>query len=486
MNKVKTCRYGEMIYPPHDTYIGRSLDLYGEFSEGEAALFRQLVRPGNTVLDVGANIGAHTVPLARLVGPSGQVLAFEPQRIPYYCLCANVVLNHLVNVRCYQAAVGPAPGTIQVPELNQAVEQNFGALELTRPAPGVRTDEVPVRTIDGLGLGACHFIKVDVEGMEADVLAGAVATIRAFQPILYVEDDRPARRAALRALLASLGYEMYVHAPPLYNPANFASSPENVFGRTVSLNLFCHPAGAPCPIDPAEYGMTRVALADRAPAAPLPELVVSGQQAYQAGDLPRAEECFRQFLRAEPANAQAWYLLGAVCQVQKKLDEAVAALEEALRRNPDHPEAHNHLGVTLAAQGRLPEAEAHFRQAVRLAPGLAEAHDNLGMALTRQGKAGEAVACHRQAVRLRPGFAQAWANLRQTLRTEGRPEEVLATYREGPAEPDVSASNQLGLDLRDRGKLEEAVAAFRHTLRVKPDLAEVHTNLGAVLALQGK
>src|SRR5690349_191029 len=104
-----------MTYRVNDLYIGRSFDLYGEFSEGEVEVFRQLVRPGQTVLDVGANIGAHTVPLAKLVGRSGRVLAFEPQRTVYYALCGNVAQNNLDQVYCYHAAVAERAGTIAVP-----------------------------------------------------------------------------------------------------------------------------------------------------------------------------------------------------------------------------------------------------------------------------------------------------------------------------------------------------------------------------------
>src|SRR5260370_1945855 len=60
-NHLKACRYGHMLYNIHDVYVGRSLDLYGEFSEGEVGLFRRLVKPGDLVLDVGANIGPHTL-----------------------------------------------------------------------------------------------------------------------------------------------------------------------------------------------------------------------------------------------------------------------------------------------------------------------------------------------------------------------------------------------------------------------------------------
>ncbi len=67
-NRQKACRYGQMLYNLNDQYIGRSLDLYGEFSEGEVDLFRQIVKPGQIVVEVGANLGAHTVFLARQVG----------------------------------------------------------------------------------------------------------------------------------------------------------------------------------------------------------------------------------------------------------------------------------------------------------------------------------------------------------------------------------------------------------------------------------
>ena len=74
-NRLKVCRYGQMLFNVNDRYIGRSLDLYGEYSEGEVALFRQIVWPGDVVVDVGAHVGAHTLFFARQVGPAGRVLA---------------------------------------------------------------------------------------------------------------------------------------------------------------------------------------------------------------------------------------------------------------------------------------------------------------------------------------------------------------------------------------------------------------------------
>ena len=68
-NRLVAGRHGQFLYNTNDRYIGRSLEFYGEYCEQEADLYRQLLRPGDTVIEVGANIGALTVPLR---GPSGR------------------------------------------------------------------------------------------------------------------------------------------------------------------------------------------------------------------------------------------------------------------------------------------------------------------------------------------------------------------------------------------------------------------------------
>ena len=67
----KPCRYGEMAFHRTDRWLGRSLDLYGEWSEGEAELFRKVVKPGDVVIEAGANIGALTIPLAKIARRCG-------------------------------------------------------------------------------------------------------------------------------------------------------------------------------------------------------------------------------------------------------------------------------------------------------------------------------------------------------------------------------------------------------------------------------
>lgn len=117
-----------MVYNVHDLYIGRSFDTYGEFSEAEIDVFRQIVRPGDVVLDVGANIGGHTLYLAQAVGPHGKVLAFEPQRMLFQTLCANMAINSITNAYCYNQALGEEHGWVNMPDLDHGSPNNFGAL----------------------------------------------------------------------------------------------------------------------------------------------------------------------------------------------------------------------------------------------------------------------------------------------------------------------------------------------------------------------
>ncbi len=164
------------------------------------------------------------------------MLAFEPQRVVFQTLCANLALGSHSNVYAYHQAVGAAAGSIVVPDVDYRQPGNFGGLALGSFEQGER---VSVMTIDGLGLSRCNFIKIDVEGMEQQVLAGGAQTLARLKPILYVENDRQDKSAELVRYIDSLGYAMYWHTPPLFSPNNFFANPENVFGNIVSLNMLC-------------------------------------------------------------------------------------------------------------------------------------------------------------------------------------------------------------------------------------------------------
>ena len=274
INLCHDFRYGKIMYNQLDEFVGRSLRLYGEFSQGEASLFEQIVKPGHVVVEAGANIGAHTVHLAQLAGDKGQVWAFEPQRLVFQLLAGNVALNSLTNVRCLQKCLGDGgEKSLLVPVLDVNAVNNWGGLELGACNEG---EPVEVVTVDSLDLPRCDFFKIDVEGMELKVLRGAERTVRKHRPVIYVEADRPDKNPALFAYLRSLDYRLYWHCPPLYNPDNYFRNPENVMtvsrtkddGSTITLqivsyNVLCLPKGSS--IRP--QGFAEVAEGARSPAA---------------------------------------------------------------------------------------------------------------------------------------------------------------------------------------------------------------------------
>ena len=240
--RLKRCREGALIYNINDMFIGRALDKYGEISRGEVAFLGQLISSGMTAVEVGANLGVLTVPFGRLVRPGGKVIAFEPQRIIYQMLCGNLALNAIDNVVAHNSAVGRAAGSVIIPPVDYAQPGNFGGVSLGGSGEG---ETIPLVTIDSLGLTRCDFMKIDVEGMELDVLKGAANTLQRFRPRLYVENDRIEKSPALIEHLLALEYRLYWHTPLLYSPDNFFGVQENIFAGIVSDNMVCIPRTGP-------------------------------------------------------------------------------------------------------------------------------------------------------------------------------------------------------------------------------------------------
>jgi len=173
------------------------------FGERELGLLRRFVRRGDLALDIGCNVGSYAFELARL---TGNVTAFEP----------NPALVKLVKSYGF-------PG-LRVEAV--ALSSSNGTAELTVPAGGghalgslkgelfrgqnTETVTVPTRTLDRFGFGKVRFIKIDVEGFEEEVLAGAAETLRASKPVLLIEIEErhnPGGLARIRETLGALGYK---------------------------------------------------------------------------------------------------------------------------------------------------------------------------------------------------------------------------------------------------------------------------------------
>lgn len=189
-----------------DDYVQRTVLRNRQFFEAKLLATVQdlgVIKPTDTVCDIGANIGNTSVFFGKVLGAK-RVLAFEPLPQAYATLCRNLELNGLTDALAYNCMVGPTSGRGNVARFNP---RNLGATSFapakTGPIPMVALDDlIEAEELQGLG-----FIKVDVEGMHMDVLSGAKKVIKAFKPVIWVAlTNHTADYAATAKLLGGLGY----------------------------------------------------------------------------------------------------------------------------------------------------------------------------------------------------------------------------------------------------------------------------------------
>ncbi len=237
---VKPCKHGYFAFNQFDSIVGKSLDNYGEWCDSELDFFGEILNPGDTILDIGAYIGTHTIFFAKKVGSLGKVFAFEPQRLSFQMLCTNLALNSICNTKCFQMGVSNKDGSMKLPVYDPYQELNFGAITIDRIAHG--SDDLPIITIDSLKLDRCDHIKIDVEAMEAKVLEGAHSTIMKFRPTIYLENNKVSTSKAILQILKNQKYDCWWHFVPYFNPENFFKCEENIFDKElVEYNLICFP-----------------------------------------------------------------------------------------------------------------------------------------------------------------------------------------------------------------------------------------------------
>jgi FkbM family methyltransferase len=211
--KLKHCRYGWMLFS--GPYIGTCFDLYGQYSESEVSMMRTLLQAGDCVIDVGANIGDLTIPLARIVGDAGSVYAIESHPRTFNILCANLALNAIGNTKPINAFVAPEGSTDTGGPWGE-----YGYVDKRWPTPFVMLDD--------LDLPRCDLIKIDVDGKELEILRSAEMQIERFRPFLYFENDVRERSAELISFaMSNLGYDLYWHPAPIFDPNNYFGNPVN-------------------------------------------------------------------------------------------------------------------------------------------------------------------------------------------------------------------------------------------------------------------
>ena len=238
-------RHGLICHEEQDNTIGASLRTYGEWAEEEIYFLSAFIDAGAVILDMGANVGTHALAFSRFAGARGLVIAIDAQERMHELLVLNVALNAVENVRCIRAIVGRETGLRFVPAECHQARTNFGAVSyLDSSAKSDRSSGlVPLSmiTVDDLLLQGCDLMKIDVEGMELDVLLGAVETIARYRPPIYFEQAREERFAQTFEFFERFQYSLFWHVSDPFNRNNLRRRSENIFGGTREINVVAIP-----------------------------------------------------------------------------------------------------------------------------------------------------------------------------------------------------------------------------------------------------
>ena len=248
--KIKGLPGIKLYLDPKDQVMTPTILVLGNWEATETELFRRIVKPGDTVVDAGANIGYYTVIASRLVGDQGKVYAFEPEPVNFAMLHKNVHLNGLTNVVLEQKALSNRKGTLKL----YIAEQNKGDHRIYQPEGESRASvDVEAVRLDEYFQGyppGIDVLKTDTQGADGLILQGMSGLLqgRTDGPTIFMEFWPYALKGMgtdagdLLKWLQSSGYRFYDFHPaskdrlPRVDPANLlAEHPEDASGSQTDL-----------------------------------------------------------------------------------------------------------------------------------------------------------------------------------------------------------------------------------------------------------
>jgi len=235
---------------PHDL-VDRDLFWHGGWEPQETNLIAALVKPGHTILDVGANFGYFSLTTVKLLRGACAIHAFEPNPPTYARLVRHLSLNRITSVTPHNLGLGNQPAKLYL-----CVDpENSGAsyLTTTPPSAGAPAAVVEVVTLDAFvrqqALSKIDFVKVDVEGFECFFLDGAAETLKRFAPAIMIEchPGTLARNqqtpASLYERLRNLGYRYFWICAAgeivKFTPGIFEPSHPHYDAAADYYNVFC-------------------------------------------------------------------------------------------------------------------------------------------------------------------------------------------------------------------------------------------------------
>jgi FkbM family methyltransferase len=244
--RLVTSDVGPLLFPAWDNVMLPAIDLNGHWEPTESDWLRARLREGMVALDVGANVGYHAITMARAVGLSGRVVAFEPDPFNYELLRCNLMINDIRNVCTIRSAAGDYNGVTEftLDDFNAGDHRSYRRAN----APDSKVIRVPIVKVDDvLTYQAVDLVLTDTQAFDHRVIKGMGDLIERCRPTMLVEywteglTELGVDPSAVIEYYRSLGYEVSVLDDPSFPhdaaPQQFVEIAEAAHGHYVSLVL---------------------------------------------------------------------------------------------------------------------------------------------------------------------------------------------------------------------------------------------------------
>jgi len=207
---VAEMRVGIVQYFPDEPDVGDSISWYGEYLQPQLDLLGRLIKPGMTVMEIGAGVGMHALHLAVVISPAGHLFLYEARALHRRVLRQNLAANRVGNATLMRRTLGATP----------------------------ERADYSRETVDELHLKQLHLLKIGEDAPAPDVLAGARETLWRLRPALCIAASDPAELRELTTLAKDLGYRCWKLETPLFNPDNFNRRGSDIFSGRKTSALF--------------------------------------------------------------------------------------------------------------------------------------------------------------------------------------------------------------------------------------------------------
>ena len=233
-------RYGKILSFPDDL-IGQSIEFYGEWAQKEIDFLSYFISHGQCVVDIGSFIGTHTLAFSNMVGDKGKVISYEANPACYNLLDKNINLNECKNVQSFNVGLSDTKKMIRI-NIPKKIKGNFGSLSLKNREAKKNGTQIALNTLDSFNLKDCRLLKIDVEGMEWNVLKGASRTINKTKPYIYFECNNATDAWPAIEYLKNINYKTYAYSFTAFNKDNYRKKEINNFLQNSEIGILGVPA----------------------------------------------------------------------------------------------------------------------------------------------------------------------------------------------------------------------------------------------------